>query len=189
MERYRRAAVWFLVGAVLLALGTYLRNNAGDSGLGTIPLPASSGNLPEPIAGVPCVSGLHETATYFAYPHLDVYVDGQPVEVPAGVGVVVDSAGEEVCMYLLHTHDAKGTLHVEAPEPGTFTLGQFFDVAGVPLSLTNVAGFEVQDGQQVRAFLDGTEMTPLTAEALWGIELLDGRQIVIEIGPPWVTAP
>lgn len=188
-DRMRRAALFFAAGALLLVVGKYLLRDAGESGLGTIPLPAGPGTLPPAVAGIPCATDLHKTGTYHVHAQLALYVEGQPVTVPADVGIVKDpKTGQVLCMYWLHTHDESGTIHVEAPQPGTFTLGQFFAVAGVPLSLQNVGGFAVSQGKRVRAFVDGKELSPLTAEALHGIELLDGRRIVLEIGPPWATA-
>lgn len=57
--------------------------------------------------------------------HLDLYVDGRKVPVPAGIGIhpAVEFAP-------LHTHDASGVIHVESPTVRTYTLGQFFAVWG-----------------------------------------------------------
>lgn len=37
------------------------------------------------------------------------------------------------CYYDVHTHAQDGVIHVEAPAPQTFTLGDFFGVWGQPL--------------------------------------------------------
>ena len=178
----RRALILFVVGLVLVAAGKSLLGKSGPSGLGTIPLPASAGNLPEPIAGVECRPALHENAAYHIHATLSIRVDGQAVEVPSNVGIVTDpDTGQVVCMYELHTHDNSGEIHIEAPEPRTFTLGQFFAVAGVPLTPENVAGFTVGEGGELRVMVDGQPLEPVTAEALYNIELVDGRKIDIEI--------
>ena len=62
--------------------------------------------------------------------HLDLYVNGRRVTVPALVGI------DEQAGFLteLHTHDASGTVHVESPTQRSFTLGQFFCEWGVKLN-------------------------------------------------------
>jgi hypothetical protein len=187
-DRLRRAALFFAVGAVLLVAGKYLLRDAGPSGLGTIPLPADAGNLPPPVAGIACEPDVGAKATYRAQVRLQLFVAGQPVDIPADLGVVKDPQGAVVCTFWLHTRDTTGAIHVAAPQPGPFTLGQFFAVAGATLSLREVAGIPVGEGQRLRALVDGQELSPLTEEALRGIALQDGRTIVLEIGPPWATA-
>jgi hypothetical protein len=54
--------------------------------------------------------------------HLDIFVDGKKVKVPALIGINVGA------QYLteLHTHDTRGVIHVESPKANDhFTLGQF----------------------------------------------------------------
>lgn len=54
--------------------------------------------------------------------HLDIYVDGKKVKVPALIGINIGA------QYLteLHTHDTRGVIHVESPKANDhFTLGQF----------------------------------------------------------------
>src|SRR3954470_9380085 len=68
--------------------------------------------------------------------HLDVFANGRRVRVPAGVGI--DPQLQFISP--LHTHDTTGVMHVESPTPRTFTLGQFFDVWGVPLSARRIGG-------------------------------------------------
>jgi hypothetical protein len=62
--------------------------------------------------------------------HLAMTVDGEPVAIPANIGVGATSISE------LHTHDTSGILHLEAGEEITdesFNLGQFFDTWAVTL--------------------------------------------------------
>ncbi|HEU4655301.1 MAG TPA: hypothetical protein VFS47_15035, partial [Steroidobacteraceae bacterium] len=88
----------------------------------------------------------------------------------------------------LHTHDNSGILHVEAPEPATFTLGQFFDIWGQPLTNTNVAGLE---GMPIVVYLtesDGT--TTIVQDTEWrNIELTSHRLITIQVGSPISKIP
>ncbi len=59
--------------------------------------------------------------------HLDIFVNGKPVTVPAGIGINMDAR----FISQLHTHDMSGVIHVESDQVRDFTLGQFFDVWGV----------------------------------------------------------
>lgn len=68
--------------------------------------------------------------------HLTVLDGDTPVTVPANVG----HSDRERFAAQLHTHDTSGILHVESPTRETFTLGQFFDEWGVPLSAWRVGG-------------------------------------------------
>jgi hypothetical protein len=70
--------------------------------------------------------------------HLDVFVDGGSVTVPANVGIN-PGAGY---FTELHTHDTRGVIHVESPEANDeFTLGQFFAEWGVFLNGRCVGGY------------------------------------------------
>lgn len=68
--------------------------------------------------------------------HLTVLDGATPVTVPANVG----HSDEQRFAAQLHTHDTSGILHVESPTRQTFTLGQFFDEWGVPLSAWRLGG-------------------------------------------------
>jgi hypothetical protein len=74
------------------------------------------------------------------YQHLDLYVDGRQVSVPAGIGI--DPA---VGFAPLHTHDASRVIHLESPTVRTYTLGQFLrevrhELAGVGSELDVILG-------------------------------------------------
>jgi hypothetical protein len=73
--------------------------------------------------------------------HLDLFVDGQRIAIPANLGI------DRVHLILspIHTHDATGIIHVESPVVRDFTLGEFFDVWGVRF-----------DGHCVGGICDGT---------------------------------
>jgi hypothetical protein len=84
-------------------------------------------------------------------------------------------------IYWLHTHDATGIIHVESPDARTYTLGNFFDIWGQPLTPTNVAGLE----GPVHAYVDG-KPHPGDPRA---IVLRAHAQITLEVGTPLVTPP
>ena len=90
-------------------------------------------------------------AVLHIHAHLDVFVNGKPVTVPANIGI--NPAGGYLSA--LHTHDDSGIVHVESPTERTYTLGQFFDVWGVRFSERCLGGYCSTGGQRVRAFIGG----------------------------------
>lgn len=127
--------------------------------------------------------------------HLDVFVNGEPVEVPAAIGIDITDPGvrsfedpggtsyggielcDDPCISPLHTHDATGVLHTEAAENETNTLGQFFIEWGVRLDEMCVGGF-CEPEAPIAVFVDGEPYDGDPAD----IALEDQRQIAIVIG-------
>jgi hypothetical protein len=152
-------------GLAVLAAGGH-RQAAGLAGLQTGPAPwsANTAGLAERLRaiGVPPLSPLEGTAVHI-HQHLDLYVDGRKVTVPAGIGI--DPA---VGFAPLHTHDPSGVLHVESPTVRTYTLGQFFAVWGVRFTPSCLGGYCAGGGRQLRVFVDGRPVrgdpTALTLE-------------------------
>src|SRR5439155_474484 len=107
----------------------------------------------------PIAGGLAE----HIHSHLDIYVNGSPVTVPAAIGIVdpVPDPDEGIASATfiyspLHTHDASGIIHVEASAPPlTMTLGQFFDVWQVRLG----GGCLGATCGGLRAWVSGVEWT------------------------------
>ncbi len=116
----------------------------------------------QPIDGIKCES--HEQAIFHIHAHLAILVSGQVRQVPAGIGIQDPQSQQTAggpfvvsgsCFYWLHSHTQDGVIHIEAPEQRTFTLGNYFDVWGQPLSDSFVAG----DRGQVTAYLNGQRFT------------------------------
>jgi hypothetical protein len=91
-----------------------------------------------PIDGISCSTS--EQTVYHIHAHLAIYAGGASQRVPAGIGIPgpqqVDNGfvvGGK-CFYWLHTHDATGVVHIESPVQRVYTLGNFFDIWGQPLS-------------------------------------------------------
>jgi hypothetical protein len=118
------------------------------------------------VDGIPCQTS--EQADYHVHAHLSILDNGEPVSIPANVGMTPN------CLYWLHTHDASGVIHVEAQSQRAFTLGQFFDVWGQPLNGGNVAGHR----GTVTAFVD---QQPFIGDPR-SIPLTDRKSITLEIG-------
>lgn len=73
-----------------------------------------------------------DTTTNQRITSLAVVLDGQPVEVPAHVGIDRVRALQAAA----HTHDASGEVWLEGTEAPTVTLGQFFTLWGVRFDAT-----------------------------------------------------
>ena len=74
--------------------------------------------------------GQEGQATHY-HSHLDIFVDGKKVTVPALIGI---NPGANYITEL-HTHDTRGVIHVESPkENDEFSLGQFVAEWGVFLN-------------------------------------------------------
>jgi hypothetical protein len=123
------------------------------AGLQTGPAPwgADTAGLAERLQaiGVPPLSPMEGTAVHI-HQHLDLYVDGRKVPVPAGIGI--DPA---VGYAPLHTHDASGVIHVESPTARSYTLGELFAVWGVRFTSTCLGGYCAEGGRRLRVYVDG----------------------------------
>lgn len=97
------------------------------------------------IDNIPCEAG--EQLTYHVHSHLAVWVNGTQETIPQNIGI---NSGKP-CIYWLHSHTPDGIMHIEAPAQQSFTLGQYFDIWGQPLSATQVASAQ----GAVTAFVDG----------------------------------
>ena len=122
---------------------------------------AALGNGPDgnPVDGVACNAG--EQLAYHIHAHLAVYVNGQPGLIPYGIGIkkpvaeqtsVGPFVAQGDCFYWIHVHDLSGVIHIESPTQRTYTLGQFFDLWGQPLSATRVG----PASGPVTAFVNGS---------------------------------
>jgi hypothetical protein len=124
----------------------------GPIGPEAIPIPAAppladtlTAAVGAPVDGVACDTS--EQVVYHIHVHLTVFVDGTQRQIPFGIGIPQPQTQSTAqgafvasgsCFYWLHTHAADGIIHVESPTQQTYTLGQFFDLWGEPLSTTQV---------------------------------------------------
>lgn len=155
-----------------------------------------------------CAAGLipekAEFLQYHVHAHLDVFVNGKPVIVPAGIGIdlanpavqsdkgpngIVIGAGltqecDQPCISPLHTHDLSGLLHTETKTPSPNQLGQFFTQWAVRLTPTCVGGY-CKPATPIKIYVDGKVETGDPTK----IELANLREIAIVIGTPPATIP
>jgi hypothetical protein len=142
--------------------------------------------------GVPGHPGTHIHA------HLDVFVNGKPARIPAGIGIDISVRGVQhgkspdgspayggiticarVCIAALHTHDDTGVLHIESQQARTYRLGQFFTEWNVRLDGNCVGGY-CRPGDSVLVFVNGKRYTGNPA----ALALRDRDEIAIVIGSP-----
>ncbi len=151
---------------------------------GPLLAPAGAPSLGEAVDGIGCERS--EQVLFHIHARVTVYVGGRPRRIPSGIGiappreVAPTTRGAFVvggsCFAWLHTHAADGVVHIESPVRRTFTLGNFFDVWGEPLSTSRVGPAR----GRVTAFLDGKpwpgnpRSIPLEAHA----------QVQLDVGSP-----
>jgi hypothetical protein len=128
------------------------------------------------------VAPMEGTARHF-HVHLDVFVNGAAVPVPAGLGI--SASGRE--MAELHTHDTSGVLHIEAPTTGKrYVLGQLFTEWNVRLDAAHLGGLRADKGHALTAYVNGRKQAGDPAN----IPLTPHREIALVYGnpPPQVPA-
>jgi hypothetical protein len=144
-----------------------------------------------------------EFLTNHVHAHLDVFVDGTPVQVPSGIGIKTDDPAvqvdllpdgtkqyggiqlcNEACISPLHTHDATGIIHTESASSEPNTLGELFTEWGVALDASCVATY-CSPTTTIAIYIDGT----LATGDPRAIELTDLREIAVVIGTPPAEIP
>jgi len=154
-----------------------------DAGGDALLAPSGDAAQSGPVDGITCDTS--EQLLFHIHAHLAVYVDGCQKLIAAGVGIgppLTFDNGFVVggsCFSWLHTHDETGVIHIESPVQRTYTLGDFFDVWGEPLSATQVGPAK----GTVTAYLDGQRFTgdPRTIP-------LDAHAVVqLDVGAPLVA--
>ena len=144
---------------------------------GAPPWPSESGLLSQRLqpSGLDALS--MEGTVLHHHEHLDLFVHGRRVTVPAEVGI------DERAGFLteLHTHDPSGIIHVESPVQRSFTLGQFFCEWGVKLN-THCLG---RHRGELAWWVNGRRMHGNPAL----LPLRQHQEIVIAAGRPPTTVP
>jgi hypothetical protein len=145
-----------------------------------------------------------EHLEYHVHAHLDVFVNGERVTVPAGLGINIDDPGVHVfpdiagatgyggirppcdspCISPLHTHDVSGVIHTESSTRKNNTLRQLFVEWDVKLDAKCVDRYCEPD-TKIAIYIDGERFTgdPRT------IDLSDRKEIAIVIGTPPAKIP
>ena len=118
--------------------------------------------------------GLSETILH-RHTRLEINVNGQPVEVPANLGINQDAG----IFSPLHTHDVDGVIHTESDDPNfSPNLGTLFDVWGLRLTDDCIGAYCAEGNKELRVFVDGEEVTGDPRE----VPLTDLSVIVVTYG-------
>jgi hypothetical protein len=121
--------------------------------------------------GLPALGA--EVTNFHIHQKLDLFIEGEPVPVPNGIGILSATQLAEI-----HTHSGDGIIHVEGAASRHYTLGQVFDVWGVRFTGSCLGGYCEQGDESVRVFVNG--------EAVRGdprrLELQDRQVIVVTYG-------
>jgi len=166
--RRKRLLLGSIVAAVLLAsaIAVYAFLNARNSTAqnpNALPTEQVFNAAYQPVDGIYC-DQLEQTG-YHIHAHLTIWIDGQPVAVPQGVGIGTDQPS---CFYWLHTHDSTGVVHIEAPQKASLTLENFLDIweqgfsqLGYHTQLAESAGWTIYvNGKQVQGDFKSVVFTP-----------------------------
>ena len=163
---------------------------------------------PDPMALTAQAGLVAETAEYLTthnHAHLDLFVDGVQIKVPAGIGIDIKASGvtdtvtpdgtahdyqvttcPAACLSPLHTHDPSGLIHSEsrAANHPAYLLGEFFTEWGVRLNATCVGDY-CKPAALIHVYLNGTLHDGNPAE----IPLTSKLEIAIVIGRPPALIP
>jgi hypothetical protein len=159
---------------------------------------------PNPTLALSRAAGLeperHEFFAYHVHAHLDVFVSGKRVRIPAGIGIDITDPGVKrarlpdgsmafggirecarACISPLHTHDDTGILHTESQRTHPNRLGQFFTEWRVRLTRSCVGGY----CRGMHVYVGGK---PYRGDPR-AITLTDRKEIAIVVGKPPRSIP
>jgi hypothetical protein len=165
-----------LVAVAIVAVAVYLISQGGKTnppvnpnalpGLdkGPPPWPPELTHLHDRLLALDMPPQAEEGQGLHSDQHLSIYVDGQPVTIPAQIGIPPGYvAGGEATntdfISILHTHDTSGTVHVEAPSSHSYTLGEFLDVWGVRFTKDCLGGLCQTNDKKIRVYVNGELQT------------------------------
>lgn len=139
------------------------------------PWNSDSGDLESHLSDVDLTAMSSEALAFHIHSHLDLYVNGKKVAVPASIGI------SQTFITAVHTHTPDGVIHVESPVNKDYTLGQFFGEWGVRLTSSCVGTY----CGDLEFWVDGTRGTGDPA----AIVLAAHKEIVIAHGQPPAKIP
>src|SRR4051794_5713486 len=198
----RRRSIIFITVALASATAACGGSSKPHAATSAVTWPAPS----DPMARALAAGLVPETAErlqYHVHAHLDVFVDGTPVVVPAGIGIDIDNPAvhsatadgdtqyggidppcDRPCISPLHTHDVSGVLHTESATRKNNTLGQFFAEWDVRLDKSCVATY-CSPATPIAFHVNGEKFggDPRT------IALSNLREIAVVIGKPPAKVP
>ena len=129
----------------------------------------------QPVDGIRCDQ--MEGSLMHIHQHLAIFDHGKRVTIPDDIGRPIVGR----CFYWIHTHTPDGIIHVESPSFKSFTLGNFFDIWGQPLTRTNVAGAHPKKNERIAVWVNGNRYNGDPR----AIQLMQHLDATIEVGPPY----
>ena len=179
---------------------TWVQPPAGTPGPETVPVPSGpklatliNAATGQDVSGVQCQAG--EQTQVHVHAHLTIFVNGQARVIPYGIGfpgaqTTSSPQGPFVetgsCFYWLHAHANDGIIHIESPNTtDSYTLGQWFDLWGQPLSSNQVGSAK---GPVTVFFTSPGKATGIYTGDPRNIPLGDHYQIQLVVGTP-IVAP
>ena len=117
-----------------------------------------------------------EALAFHIHQHLDVYVNGAHVTVPALIGIYDNSFITEI-----HTHTPGGVIHLESAKKQPYTLGQFFGEWSVRLNASCLGRY----CGQLHWWLNGKPQAGNPADLV----LQPHQEIVVAAGKPPARVP
>jgi hypothetical protein len=141
---------------------------------GPAPWPPEEGHLEARLSAIGIPALTEEGSVLHTHQHLDVYVDGRRITVPAEIGI-----GEQEGFFSpIHTHDSSGVIHVESPTRRPYTLGEFFDGWGVRFTRSCIGASCNGSGRSLRVYANGH----LVAGDPRRLELTAQEEVVVVYG-------
>jgi hypothetical protein len=125
-----------------------------------------------------------EGVTLHIHQHLDIFVNGKHVTVPALIGI--KRRGQDIDFAELHTHATDGIIHLESARAQAFSLGQFFGVWGLYLS-KNCIGNLCSPPSDFTVYVNGKKIQA-TADPV-RLVLQEHDEIAIVYGTPPSSIP
>ena len=187
------------VGASSAASATSGDQRAASAPSRAVRWPAPSPNrVLKLVKAAGLVPETHESFEHHVHAHLDVYLAGKHLVVPAGIGInttdpavkhfTVDGQAaygrinecSKPCISPLHTHDVTGIIHTESVTSVENTLGQFFTEWGIRLSARCVDKY-CTPHTRIAMYVDGRRQRFADAAR---IALSDHKEIALVIGRP-----
>ncbi len=138
-------------------------------------------HLKERLAAINLPALSQEGTALHIHQHLDLYINGTAVAVPADIGIDPN----EKFISPIHVHDTSGIIHVESATVQDFTLGQFFDVWGLRFAENCIGSYCTDGSNTLRVYANGTLVTGDPRNLL----LASHQEIMIVYGTASTTPP
>jgi hypothetical protein len=189
-ERRRWLVTFGATGAIVVALGAGAawaitangnkqHHAAASAGTGKPPWPVPADTVANARRAGLNIAPMEGTAQHI-HAHLDVFVNGQKVSVPANLGI----AGDGSQLAEMHTHDDTGVIHMESPSKDKkFTLGEVFAEWNVRLSPTQIGGLTTDATHTLTVYVNGKPQAGDPA----AIQLAAHQEIALVYGPKGAT--